>query len=265
MSEPTEHQDEYHDAMVDMLELIWGRGFMIPDGPQNVRRAVAGLDLRDRRVLDLGSGIGGPALLLAGEMGARVVGIDLEEPLIARSRAYAAEAGLDDRIEFRQVEPGPLPFEDGAFDVVYSSGAFTQVEDKGGMFAEVFRVLEPGGVFTCYDWMKGDEPYSEDMRYWFEMEGLTYAMETLEEHGRILHDAGFVDIELEDDGQAYRDLCRREFEQMQGPLKAQMVETLGPEMQEHFVENWRAMQVVLDKGELRPGFYRARSPDRSEG
>ena len=50
MSEPTEHQDEYHDAMVDMLELIWGRGFMIPDGPQNTyAAAVAGLDLRDRK------------------------------------------------------------------------------------------------------------------------------------------------------------------------------------------------------------------------
>ena len=260
MSEPTGHQDEYHDSMVDMLELIWGRGFMIPDGPHNVRRTVAGLDIRGKAVLDIGSGIGGPALLLAGEMGARVTGVDLEGPLIARSRAYAAEAGLDNRIEFRQVEAGPLPFEDGRFDVVYSSGAFTQVEDKAGMFAEVFRVLGPGGVFTCYDWMKGDKPYSDDMYYWFKMEGLTFAMETLEAHGRILRDAGFVDIELEDDGQAYRDLCRREYEQMRGPLRTRMIEMLGRETQEHFLEDWRAMQVVLDKGELRPGFYRGITP-----
>ena len=57
MSEPAAHQDEYHDALVDMLELIWGRGFMIPDGPRNARRTVAGLDLRNRKVLDIGSGI----------------------------------------------------------------------------------------------------------------------------------------------------------------------------------------------------------------
>lgn len=260
MDESGGHQDEYHDAMVDMLELIWGRGFMMPDGPRNVRRIVAGLELRERAVLDIGSGIGGPALIMAGEMGARVVGIDLEGPLVSRARASAAEAGLDHRIEFRQVEAGPLPFEDGSFAVVYSSGACTQVDDKAGMFSEVFRVLEPGGVFTCYDWMRGDEPYSEDMRYWFKMEGLTYAMETLEAHGRILRDAGFVDVELEDDGQAYRDLCRREYAQMRGPLRTRMIEMLGHEMQEHFLENWRAMQVVLDKGELRPGFYRARTP-----
>ena len=260
MSESSVHQDEYHDAMIGMLELIWGQGFLIPAGPENVRRTVAGLDLRDKLVLDIGSGIGGPALILAGELGARVVGIDLEGPLVARARGYAEAAGLDGRVEFRQVSAGPLPLDDETFDVVYSSGVFTQVEDKLGMFEEVFRVLKPGGIFTCYDWMKGDQPYSEDMRTWFELEGLTYAMETLEAHGRILRRAGFTGVELADDQQAYRDLCHREYAQMQGPLKAQMIDVLGREQQQHFLENWRAMVVVLDKGELRPGFYRARKP-----
>ncbi len=260
MSEPSEHQDEYHDAMIDLLELIWGQGFLIPAGPENVRRIVTGLELRDKLVLDIGSGIGGPALILAGEMGARVVGIDLEGPLVARAQAYGEAAGLGERVEFRQVTVGPLAFDDESMDVVYSSGAFTQVEDKLGMFEEVFRVLKPGGVFTCYDWMKGDEPYSEDMRTWFRLEGLTYAMETLEAHGGILQDAGFTGIELKDDQQAYRDLCHREYDEMQGPLKAQMIEMLGCEQQEHFLENWRAMFVVLDKGELRPGFYRGTKP-----
>ncbi len=260
MSERPEHQDEYHDAMIDMLELIWGHGFLIPDGPENVRRTVAGLDLKDKRVLDIGSGIGGPALLLAGEMGAKVAGIDLEGPLVERARAYAEAAGLSGRIEFRQVNPGPLPFGDGSFDLVYSSGVFTQVEDKLGMFREIFRVLAPGGHVTCYDWMKSGAPYGEDMRYWFKMEGLTYAMETLERHGEILREAGFEDISLEDDQEAYRNLCHREYEQIKGPLKPRMIELLGREQQEHFLENWRAMVVVLDRGELRPGFYRARKP-----
>jgi phosphoethanolamine N-methyltransferase len=240
VSEPSEHQDEYHDTMIDMLELIWGQGFLIPAGPENVRRIVAGLDLRDKLVLDIGSGIGGPALILVGEMGARVVGIDLEGPLVARAQAYGEAAGLGERVEFRQVAVGPLAFEDESIDIVYSSGVFTQVEDKLGMFKEVSRVLKPGGIFTCYDWMKGDGPYSEDMHYWFKLEGLTYAMETLEAHGRILQDAGFTGIELTDDQQAYRDLCYREYDEMQGSLKARMIEMLGREEQEHFLENWRA-------------------------
>ena len=167
---------------------------------------------------------------------------------------------MSDRIEFRQVTPGPISLDDASIDVVFSSGAFTQIEDKLGMFREVARVLKPDGVFTCYDWMKGEEPYSEDMHYWFKLEGLTYALETLEAHGALLDEAGFVDIGLADDQQAYRDLCRDEYEQMQGPLKTRMIELLGHAQQAHFLENWRAMVVVLDKGEVRPGFYRGVKP-----
>ena len=61
------HQDEYGDAMVAMLELIWGEGYLAPGGAENVRQIVAGLDLRDKTVLDIGSGVGGADLILAGE------------------------------------------------------------------------------------------------------------------------------------------------------------------------------------------------------
>ncbi len=256
----SEHQDEYDDGMVAMLELVWGKGFLTPGGADTVRRTVGGLNLQDRLVLDIGAGIGGADLVLAGEFGARVVGTDLEAPLVERARGLAEEAGLQHRITFQQVEPGPLPFDDELFDLVYSSGCFTQVADKAGMFAEVNRVLQPGGVFAVYDWMKGPDPYGPEMRYWFELEGLTYAMETLQAHGTLLEEAGFANVSLADDGDWYRQRCAEEYRAMQGPLKDRMLELLGAERQAHFLENWRAMQVVLDKGDLRPGYYRAVKP-----
>lgn len=256
----TETGGEYHDAMVTMLELVWGEGFMAPGGPELVRETLAGLDLRDKLVVDIGCGIGGGSLILAGEMGARVIGLDIEAPLLERAQRYVDKAGLSDRVELMLTTPGPLPLDDAAVDVVYSSGVFTQVADKLGAFRDIYRVLRPGGLFISYDWMRGPEPYSDDMRYWFEVEGLTYAMETLEAHGRILEEAGFVDIVLSDDGGWYRRKVHEEHALMRGPLAARMRELLGPEQQAHFVEDWRAMAVVLDKGELRPGRYRGRKP-----
>lgn len=254
------HHDEYHDAMVTMLELIWGEGFLAPGGADLVRENLAGLDLAGKLVLDIGCGIGGGAMVIAREKSARVIGLDIEPPLIERARRYAEKAGLADRIEFILTAPGPLPLDDASVDVVYSSGVFTQVADKLGMFREVYRVLRPGGLFVCYDWMRGPEPYSDDMHYWFKVEGLTYAMETLEGHGRLLTEAGFVDVETSDDGGWYRRKVHEEYELMKGRLAGRMRELLGPEQQAHFVENWRAMTVVLDKGELRPGRYRGRKP-----
>lgn len=254
------HQDEYHDSMVTLLELVWGEGFLAPGGAELVKQTVGDFDLRDKRVLDIGSGIGGGDIVLARDLGAVVVGTDLEPPLVAKAKGYVAEAGLSDRVTFEIVEAGPLAFTDASFDAVYSSGAFTQIADKAGSFAEVRRVLKPGGVFMVYDWMRGPEPYSDDMRYWFKLEGLTYAMETLERHGELLAEAGFKDIELEDDGGWYRARCREELEQLKGPLKPRMLELIGQEQTDHFIENWRAMLVVLEKGELRPGRYRAVKP-----
>ncbi len=254
------HQDEYDDNLVEVLEIIWGRGFMAPGGADVVRQIVGDLALQDRLVLDIGCGIGGGDFVMAGEYGAQVIGLDLEAPLLARARREAAAAGLDGRIEFRQVEPGPIPLDAASVDVVYSSGAFTQIADKLGMFKEVHRVLRPGGWFTAYDWMRGPEPYSPDMLTWFELEGLTYAMETLETHAELLAKAGFTDLSTRDDGGWYQRECHAELARMQGPLGPILIERLGRETYDHYLENWRAMAVVLDGGELRPGFYRGRKP-----
>ncbi len=50
-----------------------------------------------------------------------------------------------------------------------SSGGVTQIADKQEIFSECLRVLKPGGHFRCYDWMKSEGEYSQDMQYWFEM------------------------------------------------------------------------------------------------
>ena len=258
MADP--HEDGYDDGMVAMLELIWGEGFLAPGGAANVRRTVSGLDLKDKLVLDIGSGVGGVDLILAGEYGARVIGFEVDPALIERARGYAERAGLSEQIEFRQVEPGPLPFEDACADVIFSSGAIIHIDDKAELFKELFRVLRPGGVLAVYDWLKGPDPYSDDMRYWFEMEGLTYAMDTLENYERLLREAGFVDVRGSDKSAWYRQHARKEYARMTGELHEQMAAVLGKDRAEHFVENWRATTVVLDSGELRTCRLRACRP-----
>ena len=254
------HEDEYHDNLITMLEIIWGEGYMAPGGPGNIAKMFEGLETQGKRVLDIGCGIGGPAFEMAEAHGCEVVGIDLEAPLVDRANKAAKAKGLADRCTFRVVEAGPLDFPDQSFDIVATSGAITQIADKEGIFRECLRVLKPGGYLTCYDWLKGDQPYSDDMHYWFKMEGLTYALGTLEEYEAVLRKCGFEDVVIEDASDWYREQARREYELMKGELHPQMVELLGKKDAEHFVENWRAMVVVCDKGEMRQGYCKARRP-----
>jgi phosphoethanolamine N-methyltransferase len=255
------HENEYHDAMITMLELIWGEGNMAPGGAGNVAKLLNGIDAKGKRILDIGSGIGGPAFEMAQTYGAEVVGIDLEAPLVERANKAAADKGLAERCTFRTVEIGPLDFADEAFDIVVSSGAITQTKDKEAVFRECFRVLNPGGYLSLYDWLKSDAPLSDDMYYWFKIEGLTFALETLDEYAEHFRNCGFIDVTTEDASDWYRAEVNREYRLITGELNARMVELLGQEDADHFVENWRAMVVVCDKGEMRQGYCRGQKPN----
>jgi ubiquinone/menaquinone biosynthesis C-methylase UbiE len=255
------HEDEYNDTVIAMLELVWGEGFLSPGGPEAVREVLEGLDLKDKLVLDIGCGLGGIDVLLARDYGARVIGLDIEEGVVQRARKRVNDAGLRDRIEIRAYQPGPLPLEDASVDTVFGKDSWIHVQDKQSFFAEAFRVLKPGGSLAGGDWTKGPGPYSKDMEYFFEMEGLTYHMDTLENYSALLSEAGFADVELEDISDWYRGRAHQEYEAIRETLKPRMLEVLGEQSWSHYLENWRALTVVLDNGELRPGRFRARKPE----
>lgn len=255
------HEAEYSDSMVKMLELIWGEGFMAPGGPELADRLVAGLDLEGKQLLDIGSGLGGPSCHLAENHGAIVTGVDIEPQLIEISNRYARQQGLSGQAEFILVEPGPLPFADDSFDIVISAGAITQIPDKPAIFAECFRILKKGGVLRNFDWTAANETPSDDLLYFIEMEELSYALELPTTYEDYLRAAGFGDISVSDDSGWYRRQSREEYELLKGPLYRQMIELLGKPTADHFVEDWRAMAIVFEKGDLTQTRFRSTKPD----
>ena len=256
---------EYGDAMVAALELIWGEGFLSPGGPAEVEAALAGRDIRGARVLDIGCGIGGIDLLLAERFGAgHVLGIDVEADNIERARRRAAAKGLADRVGYRLVEPGPLPFEEARFDLVFSKDAIIHIPDKEALFADVFRILAPGGIFIASDWLRVDDgPPSPAMVRYIESEGLSFAMASPARYRRALALAGFGSIEIADRNAWYAGLAREELAGLAGPLRGRLVELVGESEAERQIRVWQTMLAVLDKGELRPTHLHGEKEGRS--
>jgi phosphoethanolamine N-methyltransferase len=246
---------DYDTTMLDMLQIIWGEGFLSPGGPQAVREIVQGIDLAGKRVLDIGCGIGGLDQVLVSLGAAHVTAVDVAASLIALARHRFA----DRRIVFETVEPAkPLPFPDASFDFVFTKDAWLHVVDKPALLREVHRVLAPGGWLAGGDWMKGPDPYSADMIYFIELEGIPYHPATLADYGLMLHDLGFEQVRLQDTNAWYRDLAKQELARLKGELFDVMTQKLGKEARDHFIEDWRMLTVVLEKGELRPGRFWAR-------
>ena len=252
----------YHDDLIGLLELVWGEGFLSPGGPDEVDRVVAGLDLTGRRVLDIGCGVGGVDRHLVSAHGAgHVVGIDVEDTVVSTARARSVAAGLDDRTTFVKVAPGPLPFPDRSFEVVFSKDSIVHIPDKAALAADVFRVLEPGGWFAASDWLIGhDGPPSAEMQAYIAAEGLDFGMASPSAYEAALLAAGFVDISLTSRHEWYLDVARHERAQMAGPWYGPAVERFGREFVDHNIEIWTAMLVVLETGEHRPTHLRARRP-----
>jgi ubiquinone/menaquinone biosynthesis C-methylase UbiE len=113
------------------------------------------------RVLDVGSGLGGSARYLAAEHRCAVTGIDLTSDFVEAARALAAMVGMQDAVHFRQASALALPFEDGAFDLVWTEHVQMNIADKRTFYAEIARVLVPGGRLAFHDIFQGGggEPY----------------------------------------------------------------------------------------------------------
>ncbi|MBL8577571.1 MAG: methyltransferase domain-containing protein [Mesorhizobium sp.] len=253
---------EYDDEAIRFLEALWGDGYLSPGGPDEVDRVVEGLDLRGKTILDIGCGSGGITLhLVEKHNAAHATGFDVELPVIEAARLRARKRSLSDRAIFVHAAPGPLPFADGTFDMVFSKDALLHVPDKDALFAEIFRVLKPGGVFAASNWMIGhDNEPSPDMKAYVAAEGLSFAMASPVRYAAAMKRAGFEDVETRDRNPWYRDVARRELEQLKGPLYDKVAAAVGAPYVDKNIKTWEAMQKVLDSGEHRPTHLRGWKP-----
>jgi ubiquinone/menaquinone biosynthesis C-methylase UbiE len=107
-------------------------------------------------VLDIGSGLGGPARTLAETYGCRVTGIDLTQAFCDAAAAMSDWVGLGDRVSFKQGDATHLPFENQTFDAAMTIHVAMNIAAKDKMYAEARRILKPGGIFAIYDVLQGE-------------------------------------------------------------------------------------------------------------
>jgi ubiquinone/menaquinone biosynthesis C-methylase UbiE len=167
----------------------------------HVRGAEATVELAElaglregERVLDVGSGVGGPARFLAERFGVDVTGADVTAAFVERAEELTRDAGLADRVRFVRADATALPFEDGAFDVAWTQHAAMNIRDKAGLYAELRRVA---GRLALYDVLARNGGPPEYPLPWASVPELSFLV-TEDELCALLAAAGFHPTETRD-------------------------------------------------------------------
>ncbi|MFZ1430259.1 MAG: class I SAM-dependent methyltransferase [Geminicoccaceae bacterium] len=142
-------------------------------------------------VLDIGSGLGGPARFLAATRGLRVVGVDLTPEYVTAATELTRRCGLADRARFLTANALDLPFEGGSFAAAYTQHVAMNISDKATLYAEAARVLRPRAVFVIYDILRGPGGAVQYPTPW-SADGSTSFLVDLPELLHLLDRAGFA-------------------------------------------------------------------------
>ncbi len=211
--------ERYYDITLDLYEDLWGEhvhhGYW-DEGQAPARDGADRQAATDRlvhelvthaavpagaHVLDVGCGIGGPALHLAGPHGCTVEGVTLSARQAARANEKARAAGLAHRARFHQQDALSTGHPDDTFDVVWAMESLMHLDDRPAFFAEAHRLLRPGGTLAVATWAVRDgalDPGEQELVRQILQHQVMPDFSSLEEHERLARTAGFTDVTTAD-------------------------------------------------------------------
>ncbi len=236
---------QYTRESINKYEKIFGHNFISTGGLDSTREIVKTLNLQaGMKVLDVGSGIGGSAFHMAQEYGVHVHGLDLSHNMLAIALERSQEMNLNSRVifEFGDILESDA---DSIYDVIYSRDAFLHIEEKARLFETLKRALKPGGLlfFTDYCWGEGE--HSAEFLEYVAQRG--YDLHTVKDYGKLIEQAGFVEVQAMDKTELFGDYLRIELEKL--PKDGSM-----PEIR----KSWNEKIVRNQRGEQGWGWFMAR-------
>jgi sterol 24-C-methyltransferase len=158
---------EYYKMVTPLYREGWGDSFNFPPfaGTESLEEATIAQErgIADEggfrpgwRVLDVGCGVGRPALTIAAHSGAAVAGVNISPDQLPIARKLAAQRGLSDLVRFVAGDAMRMPFRSDSFDAAYVIQSMCHAPDKQAAYGEIARVVRSRGVFLGNDWLCRD-------------------------------------------------------------------------------------------------------------
>jgi cyclopropane fatty-acyl-phospholipid synthase-like methyltransferase len=164
-----ENLDPWDEETIDIAQYIWGKGFCGPGGPDYVISLSKLLALSpEMSMLQIGSGLGGPARVLVDRFGVWITGFEQSQMLVDKGNKLSKMAGLERKVVLDQYEPDGFEGFQRKYDRAISKEALFTIQDKAGMIGHIEDKLKPGGLFLMTEYVISGEgvPSKDSYKEW---------------------------------------------------------------------------------------------------
>jgi len=261
---PINEQQILHDLARDGVALDGLTEAVLQDYDQDHFGGLAAVDAlaekagigRDNYVLDVCSGMGGPARYLAYHHGCRVTGLDITASRHEGAIRLTGMVELDHLVDFRLGNALDMPFAHAAFDVVIGQEAFAHIPDKPRLIAECARVVKPGGVIAFTDILRRSA-LAPEAHERLQREMTFLGLESLEGYGHLLAENGCTVLERDDLGAWWTEILVQRLAMYRG-LKATTVAKFGAAHFKRWDDTYAFFVGLFAAGQLSGGRFVAR-------
>lgn len=242
-------ETNYNATGSAMIEKLYSENFLSLSGADGTDRLVEASGIGpNAHILDIGCGLGGPAMRIADKHGRKVTGVDLVETNVATARARVEDAGLVDQVEIIQGDATALPFANGAFDAVFTQDALCHVPDKAAAISEAARVVSNHGAIGITDWVETSAMTAERREQ--VLDALSAPnLETQVGYAQALEDNGFKATVSEDISNVFAAFYDGVMVRLKG-MEAEISERFSPRVFTIMMQKNGVFQTAFAEGSL---------------
>jgi SAM-dependent methyltransferase len=245
--------DTWSAARVKVSELIWSDGFSFPGGSEHVLKLVKPMGLtKEKSLLDLNSGLGGAARVIAKAFGTYVTGMDASQTLAKAGMAASEKAGLAKKAIIEWFDPLTVILPQRKYDAIFARLVFLPLEQKKRMMAQVEQALKPGGQLMFLEFALGaPNAKSAVLDAWIKGEDHPPHPITIDAYAEELK-ALKMDVRVAEDMTAeFRTLVLEGWARLAQGLKPNSLAPDEAKGLTHEVELWSRRIAAFDAGDLR--------------
>ncbi len=251
--------EQYSLTGIYRYEWIFGPGFLGYGEPQVTKEIIDTMNWSPgTRVLDVGSGLGGPAFLMASEYKAKVSGVDLTQQIVDIATQRQKEKGISN-VSFHQGDIHEMNWDEGSFDVIWSRETLLHVPDKDALFQKFYRWLAPGGAVMITDYARRVGQGSEKFECYIQESG--YPLLELEEYADHIRQAGFEQVTIQDQTDYLISILQDQLNKLDS-RKDEFISKFSKEDYEYLRSRWQLKLGCCQDGDMKWGWFSARRPQK---